>query len=193
MVETNDSHDCAQGHVKSLSTRHARRNPEGDMLHVDQEHDPTRMLERALNGARSCNHSSKPRAIVHRVIRDDVRVCQRDSSRYSFIDLNPISMGWCTGSYGSKKRTSAPLPRIMRMISGDLWRMNPSSSTTLLSFEYGCSTGSCAHASRTGRVQQRSARVQQVGACRSGRARAGSRRADLAPARSRRSARAPPD
>eukprot|EP00966_Prymnesium_polylepis_P157587 3641979-Prymnesium_polylepis.1 len=27
----------------------------------------TRMLERAgLNGARSCNHSSKPRAVVHR-------------------------------------------------------------------------------------------------------------------------------
>ena len=50
-------------------------------LHVDQEQDPTRMLERALNGARSCNHSSKPRAVVHRVIRDDVRVCQRDSSR----------------------------------------------------------------------------------------------------------------
>ena len=52
-----------------------------DVLHVDQEQDPTRMLERALNGARSCNHSSKPRAVVHRVIRDDVRVCQRDSSR----------------------------------------------------------------------------------------------------------------
>ena len=52
-----------------------------DALHVDQEHDPTLMLERALNGARSCNHSSKPRAVVHRVIRDDVRVCQRDSSR----------------------------------------------------------------------------------------------------------------
>ena len=52
-----------------------------DVLHVDQEHNPTLMLERALNGARSCNHSSKPRAVVHRVIRDDVRVCQRDSSR----------------------------------------------------------------------------------------------------------------
>jgi len=54
---------------------------DNDVLHVDQEQDPTRMLERALNGARSCNHSSKPRAVVHRVIRDDVRVCQRDSSR----------------------------------------------------------------------------------------------------------------
>ena len=60
-------------------TQRPRRT--GDMLHVDQEQDPTRMLERALNGARSCNHSSKPRAVVHRVIRDDVRVCQRDSSR----------------------------------------------------------------------------------------------------------------
>ena len=49
-------------------------------LHVDQEHDPTLMLERALNGARSCNHSSKPGAIVHRVIRDNTGVCQRDSS-----------------------------------------------------------------------------------------------------------------
>ena len=49
-------------------------------LHVDQEHDPTLMLERALNGARSCNHSSKAGAIVHRVIRDNTGVCQRDSS-----------------------------------------------------------------------------------------------------------------
>eukprot|EP00966_Prymnesium_polylepis_P311466 7196257-Prymnesium_polylepis.1 len=39
------------------------------------------MLERALNGARSCNQSSKPGAIVHRVIRDNTSgVCQRDSS-----------------------------------------------------------------------------------------------------------------
>ena len=55
---------------------------DNDVLHVDQEQDPTRMLERALNGARSCNHSSKPRAIVHRVIRDNTGVChcQRDSS-----------------------------------------------------------------------------------------------------------------
>jgi len=51
-----------------------------DALHVDQEHNPTLMLERALNGARSCNHSSKPGAIVHRVIRDNTGVCQRDSS-----------------------------------------------------------------------------------------------------------------
>ena len=51
-----------------------------DALHVDQEHDPTLMLERALNGAHSCNHSSKAGAIVHRVIRDNTGVCQRDSS-----------------------------------------------------------------------------------------------------------------
>eukprot|EP00966_Prymnesium_polylepis_P072650 1686743-Prymnesium_polylepis.1 len=38
------------------------------------------MLERALNGARLCNHISKPRAIVHRVVRDNTGVCQRDSS-----------------------------------------------------------------------------------------------------------------
>eukprot|EP00966_Prymnesium_polylepis_P306441 7081267-Prymnesium_polylepis.1 len=38
------------------------------------------MLERTLNGARSCNHSSKTRAFVHRVIRDNTGVRQRDSS-----------------------------------------------------------------------------------------------------------------
>eukprot|EP00966_Prymnesium_polylepis_P325449 7381432-Prymnesium_polylepis.1 len=53
-----------------------------DALHVDQEHDPTLMLERAVNGARSCNHSSKPGAIVHRVGQGQYSctgVCQRDS------------------------------------------------------------------------------------------------------------------
>eukprot|EP00966_Prymnesium_polylepis_P218284 5052385-Prymnesium_polylepis.1 len=42
-----------------------------DALQVDIEHDPTLMLECALNGARSGNHSSKPGAIVHRVIMDN--------------------------------------------------------------------------------------------------------------------------
>eukprot|EP00966_Prymnesium_polylepis_P240025 5550203-Prymnesium_polylepis.1 len=58
------------------SKRKPQRNAASrDALHVDQEHDPTLMLERALNGgARSCNHSSKPRAIVHRVISGIIKV-----------------------------------------------------------------------------------------------------------------------
>ena len=81
-------------------------------------------------------------------------------------------MGWCTGSYGSKKRTSAPLPRIMRMISGDLWRMKPSSSTTLLSFGYGCSTGSCTREQDRARVAGRRACSRSARAGRRARAQA---------------------
>eukprot|EP00966_Prymnesium_polylepis_P027958 646512-Prymnesium_polylepis.1 len=60
------------------------------------------MLERALNGARSCKRSSKPRAIVHRVIRDSICVCQRDSS-HSIVHERSVCAwegveGWCDGT-----------------------------------------------------------------------------------------------
>jgi hypothetical protein len=50
--------DISSGHVTPQRTTSTYNNTER-RLHVDQEHDPTLMLERALNGARSCNYPSK--------------------------------------------------------------------------------------------------------------------------------------
>mmetsp|Transcript_23723 Transcript_23723/g.58683 ORF Transcript_23723/g.58683 Transcript_23723/m.58683 type:complete len:304 (-) Transcript_23723:314-1225(-) len=128
-----------------------------------------------------CGMVRVPRICVCDTIEAARRICSaigrwptplRFRCSHNFIDLNPISMGWCTGSYGSKKRTSAPLPRIMRMISGDLWRMKPSSSTTLLSFGYGCSTGSCTREQDRARAAGRRACSRSARAGRRARAQA---------------------
>ena len=65
-----------------------------------------------------------------------------------FMCLKAGSIGWCSGSYGSRNSMIAPVLWIMSTNSQHMWMMQPSSVTTLRGNGYGCKIGTCQQAAQ---------------------------------------------